>query len=435
MAKCTTPHRYLPNLLISESRPIHAHLAWRLTPIDISCTINPMSPFKLPASGEDLAHAVRGYVDEAYDDAKSQLEWKYLPQGLAAIWECSPLLKEARKALPEPLMEIREICHIIVTFPGSTAVDRIRELLIQAQIVPNSEGQFERAHEMASELFTLTMRYTRVQNLARHIRTAVNSHLKVLHIETRSDRSRNSSLYEGAMPRVQEDEFIRTRIFQLRDAKLKTEQDVDDWANDVNNLLSLTSGSGIMTTERLERTKRAIGTVNGGAVNSYKLRFKQAIASTLGIDLADRNVRIEKTSNKSIERLLSELEDLPTKYEQLYQMLENLRPKRVSRPDALRGDFIYEFKSLGNENTKKNLLKHVLSIGGRELIIEGSRGAFTSDMVSGVLKTFNLQLSIDPDAPELRAAFESRGQILRVQIEQPKKSDHRKITEIFLQLI
>ncbi len=81
------------------------------------------------------------------------------------------------------------------------------------------------------------------------------------------------------------------------------------------------------------------------------------------------------------------------------------------------------------------MLKHVLSIGGRELIIEGSRGAFTSDMVSGVLKTFSLQLSIDPDAPELRAAFESRGQILRIQLQQPKKSDHRKLTEIFLQLI
>jgi hypothetical protein len=126
---------------------------------------------------------------------------------------------------------------------------------------------------------------------------------------------------------------------------------------------------------------------------------------------------------------------MPFEPAELYQMLENLRPKRVSRPDALRGEFVYEFKSMGNENTKKNLLKHVLSLGGRELIIEGSRGAFTSDMVSGVLKTVSLQLSIDPDASELRAAFESRGQILRVQIEQPKKSDHRKLTEIFLQLI
>jgi hypothetical protein len=288
---------------------------------------------------------------------------------------------------------------------------------------------------MASELFTLTMRYTRVQNLARHIRTAVNSHLKTLGIETKSDRSRNSSLYESSLPRQHEDEFIRTRMHQLRDAKLKSELDVDDWANDVNNLLSLTSGGGIMTTERLERAKRSIGTVNSGAVNSYKLRFKQALASTLGIDLSNKESRIEKTSNKSIEALLRELESLPTEYGPLYQMLENLRPKRVSRPDAIRGEFVYEFKSLGNENTKKNLLKHVLSIGGRELIIEGSRGAFTSDMVSGVLKTVSLQLSIDPDAHELRAAFESGGQVLRIQLAQPKKSDHKKLTEILLQLV
>jgi hypothetical protein len=237
------------------------------------------------------------------------------------------------------------------------------------------------------------------------------------------------------MPRLNEDEFIQVRMNHLRETKLRNEADVDGWADGVNNLLGLTSGGGIMTTERLERAKRQQGTVSSGAANSYKLRFKQALAATLGIDLSDKNTRIEKTSNKSIEGLLSDLENLPTQYEPLYQMLENLRPKRVTQPNALSGDFVYEFKSLGNENTKKNLLKHVLSIGGRELIIEGSRGAFTSDMVSGVLKTFSLQLSIDPDAPELRAAFESRGQILRVQMEQPKKSDHRKLTEIFLQLI
>lgn len=403
--------------------------------IDISCTINTMSPFKLPAIGEELAYAARGYIDEAYEEVKGALEWKYLPQALMAIWTHSPVLKEARKAYPEPVSEIREICHIIVTFPGSTAVDRIRDLLIHGQVVPNSEGQFERAQEMASELFTLTMRYTRVQNLARHIRTAVNSHLKVLGIETSRDRSRSSSLYESSMPRPNEDEFIQVRINQLRETKLRNQTDVDGWADGVNNLLGLTSGGGIMTTERLERAKRQQGTVSPGAANSYKLRFKQALAATLGIDLSDKNTRIEKTSNKSIEGLLRELENLPTQYEPLYQMLENLRPKRVTQPDALRGDFVYNFKAMSSESTKKNLLKHVLSLGGRELIIEGSRGAFTSDMVSGVLKTVSLQLSIDPDAAELRAAFESRGQILRVQIEQPKKSDHRKLTEIFLQLI
>jgi hypothetical protein len=394
-----------------------------------------MSPFKLPATGEDLSHAVRAYVDEAYDEVKSQLEWKYLPQGLMAIWSHSPLLKQARKTYPEPVSEIREICHIIVTFPGSTAVDRIRDLLIQSQVVPNTEGQFERAHEMASELFTLTMRYTRVQNLARHIRTAVNSHLKALGIETSRDRSRGSSLYESSMPHPNEDEFIPVRMNQLRQVKLKNDIDVDSWADDVNNLLSLTSGGGIMTTERLERAKRQQGTVSSGAANSYKLRFKQALASTLGIDLSDEDVRIEKTSNKSIEGLLRDLQELPTNYEPLYRMLENLRPKRITRPDVVTGEFIYALKAMSPDSSKKNLQRHVLNLGGRELVIEGSRGGFTAEMALGLIKTVSLQLTIDPDAPELVAAFESRGQMLRVRIQDPKKSDRGKLSELLMQLV
>jgi hypothetical protein len=394
-----------------------------------------MSPFKLPATGEDLSYAVRAYVDEAYDEVKSQLEWKYLPQGLMAIWSHSPLLKQARKTYPEPVSEIREICHIIVTFPGSTAVDRIRDLLIQSQVVPNTEGQFERAHEIASELFTLTMRYTRVQNLARHIRTAVNSHLKALGIETSRDRSRGSSLYESSMPRPNEDEFILVRMGQLREMKLKNEIDVDSWADGVNNLLSLTSGGGIMTTERLERAKRQQGTVSSGAANSYKLRFKQALASTLGIDLSEKDVRIEKTSNKSIEGLLRDLQELPTNYEPLYRMLENLRPKRITRPDVVTGEFVYELKAMSSDSSKKNLMRHVLNLGGRELVIEGSRGGFTAEMALGLIKTVSLQLTIDPDAPELVAAFESRGQMLRVRIQDPKKSDRGKLSELLMQLV
>jgi hypothetical protein len=263
----------------------------------------------------------------------------------------------------------------------------------------------------------------------------------MLNIESTRDRSGQSSVYENLFPAIPQSSRTLERIAMLKSARLMTQLDVNDWADDLNGILADYS-NGVSdramdspTAARFESSSRPRGAVAPGALNSYKLRFKQALAATLGVDLADKNARIERTSSKSIEDLVRELDQLPQDSPELYQMLENLRPKRVSRPDAMRGETVFEFKSLGNENTKKNLLKHVLSIGGRELIIEGSRGAFTSDMVSGVLKTFSLQLSIDPDAPELRAAFESRGQILRVQIEQPKKSDHRKLTEIFLQLI
>ena len=400
-----------------------------------------MKPQQLPIKGEALAYATKEYVDQAYERVREVLEWEHLPRSIIAIWENSPMLKAERKEMGTPIAEIRDIARIIVTFPGSTAVERIADLLITSRVVPNSEGQYERAREIASEIFTLTMRYTRVQNLTRHIRSAVNSHLRMLNIESTRDRSGPSSAYENFFPAVQQSARTMERIAVLKSAELVTQLDVNDWADDLNGILADYS-NGVSdramdspTAARFDRSSRPRGAVAPGALNSYKLRFKQALAATLGIDLADKNTRIEKTSNKSIEDLVNELSEMPFEPAELYQMLENLRPKRVSRPDALRGDFVFEFKSLGNENTKKNLLKHVLSLGGRELIIEGSRGAFTSDMVSGVLKTVSLQLSIDPDASELRAAFESRGQILRVQIEQPKKSDHKKLTEIFLQLI
>jgi hypothetical protein len=400
-----------------------------------------MNRQRLPINGEALAYATKEYVDGAYDRVREVLEWEHLPRAILAIWENSPMFKSERKDFPAPIGEIRDIARIIITFPGSTAVERIADLLMTSKIVANSDGQYERAREIASEIFTLTMRYTRVQNLARHIRSAVNSHLRMLNIESTRERSSQKSVYENLFPAVQQSPDTIKRINMLKSASLVSQLDVNDWADDLNRILGDYS-IGVMdrtmdspSSARFDSSSRPRGAVAASALNSYKLRFKQALAATLGIDLADKNTRIERTSSKSIEDLVRELDQLPQEMPALYQMLENLRPKRVSRPDGLRGEMVFESKNLGIENTKKNLLKHVLSLGGRELIIEGSRGAFTSDMVSGVLKTFSLQLSIDPDAPELRAAFESRGQILRIQIEQPKKSDHRKLTEIFLQLI
>ena len=78
-------------------------MAWRWPAIDISCILNAMNAFKLPTTGDALAYAAREYVDQAYSEVKNDLEWRYLPQGLLAIWECYPLLKEARTTSPLPI--------------------------------------------------------------------------------------------------------------------------------------------------------------------------------------------------------------------------------------------------------------------------------------------------------------------------------------------
>ena len=393
-----------------------------------------MSAINLPATGEDLCYAAREFIGEAYEQVRDELEFTYLPQALLAIWAHSPLFKEARKGSAEPIGEIREICHIIVTFPGLAAIERIRDLLIQSNLVAPSDDQLQGAHTLASELFELTMRYTRVQNLARHLRTAVNSHLRVLGIETSRDRSRGTSQYEAAYFRNDPDEITRERAFSLRAAKLKTERDIDDWADDVNNLLSIVSSRGVLTASRM-KSATTPSTMAAGALNTYKLRFKQALAATVGINLASPDVRIEKTSNKSIESLLAELREYPHKPEELFNMLDKLRPRRTNRADMRVNQVEHEGRPISRDSSAKNLMRHVLNLGGRELVIEGSRGGFTAEMALGLIKTVSLQLTLEPDAPELVATFESGGQLLRVRIQGPKKSDRSKLSEVLMQLV
>ena len=104
-----------------------------------------MSAIKLPTTGEDLAYATREFVGQSYEQVREKLEFTYLPQALLAIWAKSPLFKEARKGSLEPIGEIREICHIIVTFPGLIAIQRIENLLIETGLIPNSDDQVEQA--------------------------------------------------------------------------------------------------------------------------------------------------------------------------------------------------------------------------------------------------------------------------------------------------
>lgn len=393
-----------------------------------------MSAIKLPATGEDLAYATREFIGQAYDQVREELEFTYLPQALQAIWACSPLFKEARRGSSEANGVIREICHIIVTFPGLAAIERIRDLFIQNNLVTPSEDQLERAQTLASELFELTMRYVRVQNLARHLRTAVNSHLRVLLIETSRDRSRGNSQYEVSFFRNDPDELSRDRVIALRGVKLKTARDVDDWANDVNSLLSIVSSRGINTSDKLRKTTGS-NSIAVGALNTYKLRFKQALATTLGIDLAGPDVGIEKTLNKSIETLLADLAQYPKEPAALYNMLSTLRPKRPNRTDLRISQDRNDTKMSSRDILGKNLMRHVLNLGGRELVIEGSRGGFTAEMALGLIKTVSMQLTIQPDAPELIATFESAGQLLRVRIENPKKTDRSKLSEVLMQLV
>jgi len=396
-----------------------------------------MSSEKLPVSGEALARSTKQYIDTSYEQVRQALEWDFLPEAIKAIWENLPEFESARAEREIPIAQVRDICHILVTFPGSTAVRRISDVLINNEI----ETTTAKSEKAALEIFNLTMRYVRVQNLARHIRTAVNSHLRVLGIESSSSDSRGSE-YERNMESIPMTDSMREQARNLRQSVLSNQKDVNDWASEVNGLLSTYSRVSLSdnfyadSSRRFSSGARSVrGAVAEGGLKSYRLRFKQALAAALAIDLTQKEVGIEKTSSKSIETLLHEFANDPKDYTLLYERLQALRPRQSGRQNTRRVEWTFQEQTLGAENPKKNLLKHVLSIDGREFVIEGSRGGFTDDMITGVLKTVSIQLMVNPEAKELQAAFENRGHILRIEIERPKKTDHKRLKEILLQLI
>ena len=220
----------------------------------------------------------------------------------------------------------------------------------------------------------------------------------------------------------------------MRQIILNSEAEVHDWTNSLEDLLNLVSGNAPIASDGFDRPDRLIGRINSRVINSYSLRFRQVVASTLGIDSLNE-VTFSKISTKTIEEQLKELNQLPEDHKKLYQVLEESRPKRVIRPDFVAGEVAFDFKRFNGVPRHKNLQKHILNIGGRELIIEGSPRAFTETMIAGVLKSIDLQFSLDSHSRRLVAAFESDEQLLRIRIQDPLETDHEKIKKILWSLL
>ena len=380
-----------------------------------------------------MAVATKRYIETAYSDVRSELEWSYLPAAILAVWGESPISASDRKIAKGSQLEgLRDICQIIATFPGSTAVRKIHEVLVRTDAMPDSHNE----KAMAEEFFNLTIYYMRVQNFARHMKTSVNNHLRALGIDPRNESK--FSTYETA---IFEMEQIGIVAAALKKQMLDDADEVNTWADNVATLLA-----SINENERTRRAQtsgdyssmqagiRTHGLVASGGLVSYKLRFKQAIAATLGIDLNLPDAKLERTITKSISDQMKALGELPKSPPMLYKKLVELQPQRLSKSTSNSTGFLWEFKNDRSENPKKNLHKHLLQLDGRNLIIEGSSQAYTPELIDGIMKNVSIQMELNPNSKELLATFESRDQLIRITLEKPLKADQRKIAQVLSQL-
>jgi len=386
-----------------------------------------MPATRLPISGKDLALDAIEFMDKTAIDVRHALESRYLPRAINSIWQNSDISKPDRKGSTEPLGCEREIAHLIVTFPGTMATNKIEECLIKTDAMPISK----REYDMAREFFELTLNFVKVQNFTRHMKTAVNSHLRAIGMDPRQIGM--SSLIDEKI-RISLDASAR----KLREEILKTSKDVDEWANQVAHLLTFQNQYELSERRQRENSFAALqenvrrkGVIAEGGLQSYKLRFKQALAMTLGIDLLDPESNIQRTMTKSIAEQLEDFEKLPADQESFYEKLLALKP---AIRDFKRTETTPKFETRRRPLTSRNFQKYVLAIDGRELEIEGTPGAFNSEMISNLMKTVSIQLSLNADARELKAAYENNDAVIRLTLESPRKADEKKISEILKKL-
>lgn len=364
---------------------------------------------------------------------RSELEWNYLPSAILAIWEQSPLAKADRQASKnQPLEGFREICQIIGTFPGSTAVRKIHEVLVRTDAMPVSHNE----KVMAEEFFNLTIYYMRVQNFTRHMKTSVNNHIRALGLDPRSGSKFSS--YETAFYEM---EKTGKAAIALKEMTLNDADEVNSWADSVAALLANTNEQERTRREQLtgdyssmQSGPRTRGVVASGGLVSYKLRFKQAIAATLKIDLTLPDSKLERTITKSIAEQLKAFGDLPVNAFLLYKKLVELQPQRLTKSTSSTNNFLWEIKTERSESPKKNLHKHVFHLDGRVLVIEASPEAYKPDLIEGIMKTVSIQIDLNPNARELLASFESKDQMIKITLEKPYKSDQRRIAQVLDQL-
>jgi hypothetical protein len=392
----------------------------------------------LPKLGEDLATITFDEINSAYEDVRSELTRRHLPAAIQSIYKLSPLTEADRESGRKSLddLTVSQIARILTTFPGKSAQIRIEDLLKKSRSLESSTAEYE----FAKALFDGTTSLISVQNIARHLKTSVNSHLRALGINRG-----NSFQYmqrEGYKS-TRENPLLHELLERGEELKQMTIRDLNDVSNWVNSLTSLLGD--VNAFQREERIKSGeieqgrstfdSSVVPSAMLTAYGNRFKQAILQSIDGDAKFREGVKQLNLGPSIREQLAELNkttELPPKslYEELTRMMRpRIRPSSNERTMK----FSMDVPSAKRMPPKKKT-KTVLNLNGRKLSIESTNKAFNNEIINGTMKALKVQLIIDESPKILEAGYESEGETLRVSLEDGTIQDLKKIETILDQL-
>lgn len=392
----------------------------------------------LPLLGEDLATATFDEIASAYEDVRGELTRRHLPAAIQSIYMQSPLTAADRESSSKSLddLTVSQISRILTTFPGKSAQIRIEDVLKRSRSLEASAAEFE----FAKALFDGTTSLISVQNIARHLKTSVNSHLRALGI----NRSNSFQYMERSnLKTVKEDPHLLQLLDRgeaLKKTKLKDLKGITDWVTTLNALLG-----DVNAYQREERIKNGeidpgrssfdSSVVSSAMLNAYGNRFKQAILQSIDGDTAFREGVNQLNLGPSIREQLAELNkttELSSK--SLYEELTRMMRPRIRNDSAERTLKLSMDIPSARKLPPKKKTKTTLNLKGRKLSIESTNRAFSKEIIFGTMRALKAQLLIDDEPKVLEAGYESDGEVLRISLENGTINDLKKIEMILEQL-
>jgi hypothetical protein len=390
-------------------------------------------------TGAELALQAADLAETDLDEIRMLLRVRVIPHVIDSIWTHGETLGTPKlRTKPLTTTAIEELARIVVTFPPSTALTAMHQILDSQGISPQLASGFLKEFAVLSRSPLSTLNYFR------HIKTSINVYLRALCIGWDEEKMQSSR----SMIALRE---IKTRVNPFiilnKDAaddlaqisaklglrKISQSSDLDQWLDEMalflNHSMQEDRKSRPSIQERANEKLKTWGTSSTNhTVTLYSGRFThyiyRAAIQSLGYMHSPRYKESLDLQNKAKFDFLNSLVIKSPKA--TFEYLNTLAAHKPARINQAGSNFAVQ---------SRNDLIQKFDLGGRELIIEKEGVGLESALVENLLSNLSIQFDLKLYSDNLYGEVENSQGFIKISLAKPQKKDFEQIQKILRALI
>lgn len=388
--------------------------------------------------GSELALQAADLAETDLDEIRTLLRVRVIPHVIDSIWTHGESMRASKlRTKPLATTAIEELSRIVVTFPPSTALTAMHQILNVQGMPPLLASEFlkEFARLSRSPLSTL--------NYFRHIKTSINVYLRALAIGWDEQKMHSDftiialrEIKSRVNPFVILDKDVAKDMAliseKLGSRKIGQSSELDQWLDEMALFLSQAiqedRKSRPNTYERTSE-KSVFNSSSSGShtMTLYSGRFThyiyRAAIQSLGSLQSARYKESFELQNKAKFELLNTLVIKSPK--ETFEYLNTLTAHKQERVNQASSNF-------GNQ--LRNDLIQKFDLGGRELIVEAKGTGLERDLVEKLLSNLSIQFELKLYSDNLFGEVESKQGVLKISLPKPQRKDLEQIKKILIAL-